>query len=196
MAATTLPPGLKAGTWRIEPAHSQIAFAFRTVLGRVSGQVAQFSGVIQLDDDTLGGSWVTSDIEAGSVHTGRAVGDAFLKSRHVLRAAAYRRITLVLESLEIDDEDCYLSGWLTMRGRCRPVTVQVAFLDAQTDTDGCTRAEFNARTQLLLREEWNIGVLGRLLLGESVLVDAYIRAVYAGNGSQALPGGHGPGQGV
>jgi len=67
--ATKQLPGFIAGTWEIDPVHSEVSFVVRhMVVSKVRGRFDRFSGTIVTDED-LGRSSVNVTIDASSIGT-------------------------------------------------------------------------------------------------------------------------------
>ncbi len=48
---TSTLTGLVAGTWNIDPAHSEVGFSVRHLMSKVRGSFTDFSGVVTTGDD-------------------------------------------------------------------------------------------------------------------------------------------------
>jgi polyisoprenoid-binding protein YceI len=73
-------PGYLAGTWDIDPVHSDVSFAVRHMMvSKVRGRFATFSGEIVTGDDVTDSS-VAASIDPASVDTGNEQRDADLRS--------------------------------------------------------------------------------------------------------------------
>ena len=79
MTATTVP-GYIAGTWMIDPVHSEVGFTIRHMMvSKVRGAFRTFSGSVVTAPDPLQ-STVSADVELASVDTGNADRDNHLRS--------------------------------------------------------------------------------------------------------------------
>src|SRR6478609_11967202 len=77
--ATTLPAGLTAGTYAIDPSHSQATFTVRHAgISKVRGSLAIAEGTLNIGDD-VESSNVVAAIDAKSVNTGDAGRDGHLQ---------------------------------------------------------------------------------------------------------------------
>src|ERR1700761_9297340 len=77
--ATTIP-GYVAGTWNIDPVHSEVGFSVRHVMiSKVRGKFNGFSGSITVAEDPLQ-STVNAEIDATSITTGDEQRDNHLRS--------------------------------------------------------------------------------------------------------------------
>src|SRR5688572_15500028 len=79
-AATLQIPGYTAGTWDIDPVHSDVSFTVRHMMvSKVRGRLGKFSGELVTGADVLDSS-VTATIEADSIETGNDQRDAHIRS--------------------------------------------------------------------------------------------------------------------
>src|ERR1700742_719028 len=79
MTAATIP-GYIAGTWNIDPTHSEVAFSVRHMMvSTVRGKFTTFSATIITAEDPAQSS-VTAEIDLSSIDTGNEQRDAHLRS--------------------------------------------------------------------------------------------------------------------
>ena len=73
-------PGYVAGTWTIDPVHSEVGFSVRHMMvSKVRGKFTKFSGELVTADDVLASS-VAADIDLASIETGAEQRDGHLRS--------------------------------------------------------------------------------------------------------------------
>jgi polyisoprenoid-binding protein YceI len=78
-AAATVP-GYVAGTWEIDPVHSEVGFVARHMMvSKVRGRFTSFSGELVLGEDPLQSS-VTATIDLTSIQTGNEQRDQHIRS--------------------------------------------------------------------------------------------------------------------
>ena len=76
----TAIPGYTAGTWTIDPVHSEVGFSVRHMMvSKVRGRFTSFSGEIVTGADPLDSS-VTAEIALDSIVTGQEQRDAHIRS--------------------------------------------------------------------------------------------------------------------
>jgi len=79
-------PGFIAGTWQLDPAHSDVGFVVgHLVVSKVHGRFHAFSGTVVTDED-LARTSVNVSIEAASVNTHLPVRDNQVRSADFLDA--------------------------------------------------------------------------------------------------------------
>src|SRR6478672_11402822 len=112
-------PGYVAGTWTIDPVHSEVSFVVRHMMvSKVRGRFDKFEGTIVTAPDPLQSS-VTATVDLSSVNTGEPNRDNFL-----------------------------LDGELTIRGTTRPVTLKLEVNGFGPDAYGGTRVGFSASGEI------------------------------------------------
>src|SRR5688572_26316965 len=71
--------GLVAGTYVIDPSHSEVGFTVRHLMSKVRGQFREFDGTIEITANPLESS-ASASIELASVDTRNQDRDAHLRS--------------------------------------------------------------------------------------------------------------------
>ena len=89
----TAIPGYTAGTWTIDPVHSEVGFSVRHMMvSKVRGRFTSFSGEIVTGADPLDSS-VTADIALDSIVTGQEQRDAHIRSADFFDVENHPKIT-------------------------------------------------------------------------------------------------------
>jgi polyisoprenoid-binding protein YceI len=127
--AIALSATAEAGeTYKIDPAHSTIAFSVRHMLGTAKGKFSKFSGTIVVDRDHLEQSSVTVTIDAASIDTGIAKRDEHLRGE-LFNVAKYPEITFKSRRVKQTGANTgEIVGDLTMHGATRAITLNVRLL--------------------------------------------------------------------
>jgi len=177
---TTELTGLTAGTWDIDPAHSEVGFTVRHLgLSKVRGRFNAFSGTVTIADDQTASS-VTTSIDLSSVDTNNEKRDGHLQSADFFNTEASPTMTFVSTGVT----ETSLSGDLTVRGITKPVTLDLSYNGVALDAYGTTRAGFNASGQILRSDfgiEFNapLGIDG-MLLSDKVTIELEIQTTRQG----------------
>ncbi|MFF5261859.1 YceI family protein [Actinomadura viridis] len=175
-------PGLTAGTWNIDPAHSEVTFVIRHLMSKVRGSFTEFSGTVQIAED-LAASTATAEISMASIDTRHADRDAHVRTSDVLDVENHPTMTFATTGVRSEGGDHYLDGELTIKGVTRPVTLEVEYNGVGEDPWGGTRAGFSASTSINRKDwgiEFNIPLAGdKALLSDKVDIQLEVQAVRA-----------------
>lgn len=145
---TTLP--LAAGTWTLDPYHSEVGFTVRHLgISKVRGSFRSFD-VQLVVGDSLAGSSVTTTIDVASIDTGNTDRDAHVLQPDLLDVTL--RPTLAFRSTSITaqgDDEFRIDGELTIGDVTQPVTLQAELGGVESfPADGSVHAGFEATTEI------------------------------------------------
>ncbi len=182
MTALAADLGITAGTWNIDPAHSEVTFKIRHLMSKVRGTFSDFSGAVVVTED-VSGSTATAEIKVDSVDTRNSDRDAHIRSNDILGTEEHPVMTFATNGVRAKDGEYFVDGTLTIKGIARPVTLDVEFNGVGTDPWGGTRAGFTASTEISRKEygiEFNVPLQGdKALLGDKVEIQLEVQAVLA-----------------
>lgn len=147
---------IPAGTYTIDPAHSEAGFTARhAMVTKVRGSFTDIEGTITVGDD-LAASSVTATISTGSVDTRQADRDGHLKSADFFDVEQYPTMTFTSTGVrDVTDEGFVLDGDLTIKDVTKPVSLETTFGGSAQDPFGNTRLGFEA-TADIEREQWGL----------------------------------------
>jgi polyisoprenoid-binding protein YceI len=176
-------PGFIAGTWQIDPVHSEVSFVVRhLVVSKVRGRFDAFSGTIVTSAD-LARSSVSVTIEAASINTNEPNRDNHVRSSDFLDAEHYPNITFVSTAIRNERNRYFVDGELTIRGTTRPVTLDVEVNGFTPDPYGATRAGFSVTAEID-RNDFGVSYNGpipgadnAMLLSDKVVLNFEVQAV-------------------
>jgi len=152
-------PGYVAGTWTIDPVHSEVSFTVRHMMvSKVRGRFDKFEGTITTAPDPLQ-SGVTATVDLGSVNTGNETRDNHIRSEDFFHTEKHPTMTFRSTGIRPDGSDFLLDGELTLRGVTRPVTFRLEVNGFGPDPYGGTRAGFSATAEIN-RNDWNVSYNG------------------------------------
>lgn len=177
-ALAALP--LRADTFTIDPAHSEVTFQIRHLVSQVRGRFNDFTGTIQMDPKNLPASSVEFQIKAASIDTNQADRDKHLRSADFFDVEKFPEITFKSKSIKPAGKDTYnVTGTLTMHGVSKEVTLPVTYL-GQANMRG-VRAGFATSTTLDRKDYgivWNRALdNGGGILGDDVKVEINLETV-------------------
>jgi polyisoprenoid-binding protein YceI len=176
-------PGYVAGTWDIDPVHSEVAFTIRHMaVSKVRGRFDKFEGVLVTGEDPLS-STVTATIDATSINTNNEQRDGHIKSADFFEVESHPSWTFTSTGIKADGDDYLLSGDLTIRGVTKPVSLKLEINGVGPDAYGGTRAGFSAVGEIN-RHDYGVsfngpipGVAGGVILSDKATIHLEIEAV-------------------
>jgi polyisoprenoid-binding protein YceI len=182
MSGTTTVPRLVAGTWTIDPVHSEVGFSVRHMMvSKVRGRFTAFRGQIVIAEDPTD-SRVTASVDLDSIDTGNAQRDEHLRSADFFEVATHPTMTYRSTGLRRDGRDGYvLDGELTLKGVTRSVPLRLSLVGVGPDAYGGTRAGFSATTEIN-RHDFDVSFnaaleTGGVVVGDRVSIELEIEAI-------------------
>jgi len=179
-ATTTKLP--TPGTYSIDPAHTEVGFVARHLVGtKVRGRFTKFDGTIVIAE-VPEQSHVEVEVETASIDTGVQMRDDHLRTNDFLDAPSYP--TLVLESTgltKVTDSEWKLAADLTIRGVTKPVVFDLEYHGKGAGMQpGSEVVAFSATTEID-RRDFGVtfsGVLegGAIVVGNKVRIELEVEA--------------------
>jgi polyisoprenoid-binding protein YceI len=168
--AVTSIPGYVAGTWTIDPVHSEVGFSVRHMMvSKVRGKFTTFSGEIVTGVQPTDSS-VTAEIDLSSINTGNDQRDAHIKSADFFEVETYPNMTYKSASVRADGDDYILDGALTLKGVTRNVQLRLELNGFGPDAYGGTRAGFTGTAEIN-RRDYGVNFNAALQNGGAVVSD-------------------------
>lgn len=169
--------GIQAGTWTIDPSHSEIGFTARHLMTRVRGQFETFEGQIVTGAQPS----ATATIDLNSINTRDENRDGHLRSADFFDVENTGPMTFTSTSVEEGGKGLLVTGDLTIKGTSKPVTLDVEFLGSETDPWGGTRVGFEGTTEISRKAfgvDFNVPMDGgRVLVGDKISIQVSAQAV-------------------
>lgn len=181
MTTATQIPGYIAGTWDIDPVHSDVSFTVRHMMvSKVRGRFASFSGEIVTGAD-ITSSAVTATIDATSIDTNNAQRDGHVRSADFFDVENHPEWTFRSTGVRVDGDDVAVDGELTIKGVTRPVSLALEVNGFGPDAFGGTRAGFTATTTVN-RNDFGVDISmpldgGGVVLSDKVQITLEIQGV-------------------
>ena len=149
MSSTTVEiPGYVAGTWAIDPVHSEVSFVVRHMMvSKVRGRFDTFEGTIITAENPLESS-VTASVDLSSVNTGQEQRDAHIRSADFFEVEKHPMMTFASTGVRAEGDHFLLDGDLSIKGVTQPVTFKLEVNGFGPDAFGGTRAGFSAATEI------------------------------------------------
>ncbi|HEY0903608.1 MAG TPA: YceI family protein [Marmoricola sp.] len=168
--------GLVAGTWTIDPSHSEVGFTVRHLMTKVRGQFETFQGTVSTGS-SLEETKAEASIDLNSVNTRDAQRDGHLRSGDFFDVEKSGPMTFVSTSFD----GATAKGELTIKGVTNVVELDVEYLGVDKDAYGNTRIGFEATTEINRKDfgvDFDIPLDGgKLLVGHKVQIQLSIQAV-------------------
>jgi polyisoprenoid-binding protein YceI len=163
-------PGYVAGTWDIDPVHSDVSFSVRHMMvSKVRGRFASFTGEIVTAPD-FADSTAAVTLDAASVDTGNAQRDGHLRSADFFAVDEHPTWEFRSTGIRAGNDGYLLDGELTIKGATRPVTFALEVNGFGPDAYGGTRAGFSA-TATVSRSDFGVDIAMPLDGGGVVVSD-------------------------
>jgi polyisoprenoid-binding protein YceI len=181
MTAALLIPSYTAGTWDIDPVHSEVSFSVRHMMvSKVRGRFGSFTGQIVTGEDVTGSS-VSATIDATSIDTNNEQRDNHIRSADFFDVANHPTWSFASSAVRVDDGELRVDGELTIKGATRPVTLSLEVEGFGPDAYGGTRAGFSASTTIN-RADFGVDISmpldgGGVVVGDKVTINLEIEAV-------------------
>jgi polyisoprenoid-binding protein YceI len=166
----TTVPGYEAGTWTIDPVHSEVGFSVRHMMvSKVRGRFSAFSGEIVTGEDPAKSS-VTAEIDLKSINTGNEQRDAHIQSADFFEVETYPTMTYKSTGVRVEGGEYVVDGELTLKGVTRSVPLHLELNGFGPDPFGGTRAGFTA-TGEINRRDFNVNFSAPMANGGAVVAD-------------------------
>jgi polyisoprenoid-binding protein YceI len=180
-ATETRIPGYVAGTWTLDPVHTEIGFSVRHMMvSKVRGKFTAFTGEIVTGVDPLD-SHATAEIDLSSIDTGNGQRDDHLRSSDFFDVAKTPRMSYRTSGLRAEGDHYVVDGELTLRGITREVPLIVELNGFGKDPYGGTRAGFTATGEINRKDfgvSWNAAIEGGgVVVGDKVTLHLEVEAV-------------------
>jgi polyisoprenoid-binding protein YceI len=181
-STTTEIPGYVAGTWTIDPVHSEVGFWVRHMMvSKVRGKFNTFSGELVTADDPLKSS-VTAEIDLVSVDTNNSQRDNHIRSADFFEVDANKVMTYRSTGIRAEDGEYVLDGELTLKGVTKSVPLTLEINGFGPDPYGGTRAGFSAKGEINRSDfgvSFGLGEGGGTVVSDKVNIQLEIEAVLA-----------------
>jgi polyisoprenoid-binding protein YceI len=181
-STTTLP---KVGTYVIDPAHTEVGFVARHLVGtKVRGRFTDVEGTFTVaenpEDSTL-----KATVQAASIHTNQEQRDEHLRTNDFLDVPNHPTLTLVSTGLKrVDDSNWILTTDLTIRGVTKSVDFDLEFLgEGASMQEGKSVVAFSGSATIDRRDfgvSFNHSLLdGSVVVGNKVVIEIETEAALA-----------------
>ena len=179
--ATSIP-GYVAGTWTIDPVHSEVGFSVRHMMvSKVRGRFDTFSGEVVTGENPLDSS-VTAEIDLASINTGNEQRDGHIRSADFFETDKHVKMTYRSTGVRAEGDGFVLDGELTLKDITRSVPLHLELNGFGPDPFGGTRAGFTATTEINRSDfdvKFGLAEGGGAVVSDKVNIQIEIEAVLA-----------------
>jgi polyisoprenoid-binding protein YceI len=173
---STIHPDYVAGTWKLDPAHSELSFTVRHLkIAKVRGTFEKFDVTI-VTGASLEDSTIEATVDVASVNTNQEQRDQHLRTSDFFLVDEHPTMTFRSTGITVDGDDFTVAGELTLRGVTQPVTLKGEFGGVATDGYGNTKAGASVTTKINRQDfgvSWNAALeAGGFTLGDDVTITA------------------------
>jgi polyisoprenoid-binding protein YceI len=176
-------PGYIAGTWAIDPVHSEVSFVVRHMMvSKVRGRFDKFEGTFTTAENPLE-STVTASVDLSTINTGQEQRDAHIRSADFFEVEKYPTMTFVSTGIKQAEEGFFLEGDLTIKDVTKAVAFELEVTGFGPDAYGGTRCGLSATTQID-RHDYHVdfngpipGVPGGVAVSANVTINLEIEGV-------------------
>lgn len=167
--------------FKIDPAHSTIAFKVRHLLGTAKGKFTKFNGTIDVDREHPEKSSVTVSIQTASIDTAIAKRDEHLRGDDFFNVQKFPEITFKSRRVKQTGPNAgEIAGDLTMHGATREITLRVELLGTPESIAKNQSTRWRVTTAPIKRSafglSWSQSVEAVSMIGDEVAIDIEIEA--------------------
>ncbi|MGP3535250.1 YceI family protein [Microbacterium sp. RD1] len=168
-------PGYRAGTWVLDPAHSEVTFTVRhMMISKVRGTFGMKSATLIAPENPLDAR-VEASVDVTSLDTKDEGRDQHLRSADFFDAENFPTMEFRSTGVRLEGGEFLVDGDLTIRGITKPVTFAFEFGGFGTDPWGNYKAGATAKG-VINREDfgltWNAALeTGGVLVGKDVTLE-------------------------
>jgi polyisoprenoid-binding protein YceI len=149
---TTEIPGYVAGTWDIDPVHTDISFTVRHMMvSKVRGHFETFEGTVTTGVSPLD-STVEVSIDLASINTNNDDRDNHIRGDDFFGVEQFPKMTYRSTGVRQVNGDYVVDGELTLRGVTKPVSLELEVNGFGPDPFGGTRSGFSAKGEISRKE--------------------------------------------
>lgn len=175
-------PGYKAGTWVLDPSHSEVTFTVRhMMISKVRGTFGMKSATLIAPENPLEAR-VEASVDVTSLDTKDEGRDQHLRSADFFDAEKYPTMEFRSTGVRLENDEFLVDGDLTIRDVTKPVTFAFDFGGFGTDPWGNYKAGATAKA-VINREDfgltWNAALeTGGVLVGKDVTLELELQGSY------------------
>ena len=175
---TDIHPNYIAGTWKLDPYHSELSFSVKhLMISKVKGTFGTFDVTIVTAEDPRE-TTIEATVDVASINTGVEPRDNHLRSSDFFLVEEHPTMTFTSTGFDGDatDGEFTVTGNLTLRGVTQPVTLTGEFGGIMDDGQGNVKAGATVTGKINRHDfgvSWNNALEGGgVTLGDTVTITA------------------------
>ena len=167
--------GYQAGTWKLDPTHSDITFSVRHLaISKVKGKFETFDVTVTAPENPSDAT-IEATIDGASVNTNQAQRDEHLRTSDFFAISEHPQMTFTSTAFHPEADGTFVVvGDLSLRGVTKSVSLKGDFGGIITDGYGQTKAGVEATTKINRHDygvSWNAALeAGGVTLGDDVTI--------------------------
>ena len=133
-------------TYKIDEMHSDVTFKVKhLMISTVTGSFSNFDASLEAEQADFSDTKISFNAAIASISTGNEQRDAHLKGEDFFDAAKYPTLNFSSTAFTKtnNDGDYQLTGYLTIKGITKPITLAVEYGGTMTDFYGQLKAGFD-----------------------------------------------------
>lgn len=174
-------PGYVAGTWTIDPIHTDISFNVRHMMvSKVRGNFKEFSGEI-VTGESFADSTVRAEVQLASIETHNEQRDNHIRSADFFEVETYPTMTFSSTAIKANGDDWVLEGDLTLHGVTKSVELSLEINGFGSDAYGGVRSGFSAKGEIN-RSDFGVDIhtpmeTGGVVVGDKINLVLEVEAI-------------------
>jgi polyisoprenoid-binding protein YceI len=148
---------MTATTWRLDPAHTDIAFSAKhMMITTVRGAFGDVDGTLEIDESEAPTARGEIRVKTASINTGFGARDEHLRSADFFDAATFPEIVVRFDEVAPNGSDRYkVNADVTIRDVTKSVPFDVEYVGTTTNMKGGRHIAFTAQAKVD-REAWGL----------------------------------------
>jgi polyisoprenoid-binding protein YceI len=148
---------MTATTWRLDPAHTDIAFSAKhMMITTVRGAFGDVDGTLEIDESEAPTARGEIRVKTASINTGFGARDEHLRSADFFDAASFPEIVVRFDEVAPNGSDRYkVNADVTIRDVTKTVPFDVEYVGTTTNMKGGRHIAFTAQAKVD-REAWGL----------------------------------------
>ena len=173
-----------AGTWNVDPSHSQIGFMVRhAMVTKTRGEFTDYEASFTIDAENPANSTGKAVIKANSIDTGNEDRDNHVRTGDFFEVEQHPEITFVATGAKVtSDNEGVLTGDLTIKGVTKSIDLDVEFEGTNVDAYDLERIGLTASGSINRKDfgvDWQAPLNSGVMVSDKVVLEIEVSAIKA-----------------